>query len=182
MAVALRGPSIRHGTHCLEADPWCEGAPGLGGERRGSKDLGEAGGNHEVNVHDRESGGERPAHGEAGVVGGHNDRDGNEGIPRLFGRDSRGKSFSGKPPVWDQVYHARARHPSLRNRIRKCHPVCVAAATDNDEFGDDTGFVVSPHACSANLLTVSYTHLRAHETPEHPVCRLLLEKKNNKYG
>src|SRR5674536_402662 len=30
---------------------------------------------------------------------------------------------------------------------------------------------------------VSYTHLRAHETPEHLVCRLLLEKKkqtNNK--
>ena len=26
--------------------------------------------------------------------------------------------------------------------------------------------------------TVSYTHLRAHETPEHLVCRLLLEKTN----
>ena len=26
---------------------------------------------------------------------------------------------------------------------------------------------------------VSYTHLRAHETPEHLVCRLLLEKKKN---
>ena len=34
-----------------------------------------------------------------------------------------------------------------------------------------------------NLLTaapVSYTHLRAHETPEHLVCRLLLEKKKKK--
>eukprot|EP00658_Telonema_sp_P-2_P025047 TRINITY_DN20087_c0_g1_i1.p1 TRINITY_DN20087_c0_g1~~TRINITY_DN20087_c0_g1_i1.p1 ORF type:complete len:116 (+),score=17.27 TRINITY_DN20087_c0_g1_i1:475-822(+) len=29
-------------------------------------------------------------------------------------------------------------------------------------------------------LPVSYTHLRAHETPEHLVCRLLLEKKKNK--
>eukprot|EP00658_Telonema_sp_P-2_P020635 TRINITY_DN18176_c0_g1_i1.p1 TRINITY_DN18176_c0_g1~~TRINITY_DN18176_c0_g1_i1.p1 ORF type:complete len:378 (+),score=97.11 TRINITY_DN18176_c0_g1_i1:358-1491(+) len=28
-----------------------------------------------------------------------------------------------------------------------------------------------------NMKTVSYTHLRAHETPEHLVCRLLLEKK-----
>eukprot|EP00658_Telonema_sp_P-2_P063126 TRINITY_DN51837_c0_g1_i1.p1 TRINITY_DN51837_c0_g1~~TRINITY_DN51837_c0_g1_i1.p1 ORF type:complete len:299 (+),score=35.14 TRINITY_DN51837_c0_g1_i1:157-1053(+) len=28
-----------------------------------------------------------------------------------------------------------------------------------------------------DLLPVSYTHLRAHETPEHLVCRLLLEKK-----
>ena len=27
------------------------------------------------------------------------------------------------------------------------------------------------------LDAVSYTHLRAHETPEHLVCRLLLEKK-----
>ena len=28
-----------------------------------------------------------------------------------------------------------------------------------------------------DLGAVSYTHLRAHETPEHLVCRLLLEKK-----
>ena len=27
------------------------------------------------------------------------------------------------------------------------------------------------------FIPVSYTHLRAHETPEHLVCRLLLEKK-----
>src|SRR5678816_2094752 len=27
------------------------------------------------------------------------------------------------------------------------------------------------------IVSVSYTHLRAHETPEHLVCRLLLEKK-----
>src|SRR5678816_4718264 len=28
-----------------------------------------------------------------------------------------------------------------------------------------------------SVISVSYTHLRAHETPEHLVCRLLLEKK-----
>eukprot|EP00658_Telonema_sp_P-2_P005618 TRINITY_DN12109_c0_g1_i3.p1 TRINITY_DN12109_c0_g1~~TRINITY_DN12109_c0_g1_i3.p1 ORF type:complete len:230 (-),score=88.35 TRINITY_DN12109_c0_g1_i3:35-724(-) len=36
---------------------------------------------------------------------------------------------------------------------------------------------------TASHIPVSYTHLRAHETPEHLVCRLLLEKKkktNNK--
>src|SRR5674536_375519 len=33
---------------------------------------------------------------------------------------------------------------------------------------------------SASNDPVSYTHLRAHETPEHLVCRLLLEKKKNK--
>src|SRR5678815_2939835 len=32
---------------------------------------------------------------------------------------------------------------------------------------------------SAIMGPVSYTHLRAHETPEHLVCRLLLEKKKN---
>ena len=31
----------------------------------------------------------------------------------------------------------------------------------------------------SRLMAVSYTHLRAHETPEHLVCRLLLEKKKN---
>src|SRR5678816_1811851 len=31
-----------------------------------------------------------------------------------------------------------------------------------------------------NTESVSYTHLRAHETPEHLVCRLLLEKKKKK--
>eukprot|EP00658_Telonema_sp_P-2_P004119 TRINITY_DN11544_c0_g1_i1.p1 TRINITY_DN11544_c0_g1~~TRINITY_DN11544_c0_g1_i1.p1 ORF type:complete len:406 (-),score=85.18 TRINITY_DN11544_c0_g1_i1:77-1294(-) len=30
---------------------------------------------------------------------------------------------------------------------------------------------------AAGFMSVSYTHLRAHETPEHLVCRLLLEKK-----
>src|SRR5678815_1623399 len=38
---------------------------------------------------------------------------------------------------------------------------------------------LSFHQSSVDLHTaVSYTHLRAHETPEHLVCRLLLEKKN----
>src|SRR5674536_187919 len=32
-------------------------------------------------------------------------------------------------------------------------------------------------AVTQRLKPVSYTHLRAHETPEHLVCRLLLEKK-----
>ena len=31
------------------------------------------------------------------------------------------------------------------------------------------------------LEAVSYTHLRAHETPEHIVCRLLLEKKKYEF-
>eukprot|EP00658_Telonema_sp_P-2_P075928 TRINITY_DN6577_c0_g1_i6.p1 TRINITY_DN6577_c0_g1~~TRINITY_DN6577_c0_g1_i6.p1 ORF type:complete len:368 (-),score=67.89 TRINITY_DN6577_c0_g1_i6:70-1173(-) len=37
-----------------------------------------------------------------------------------------------------------------------------------------------PECLLRTKLTVSYTHLRAHETPEHLVCRLLLEKKKKK--
>src|SRR5678816_3240901 len=33
------------------------------------------------------------------------------------------------------------------------------------------------YSCNTSRESVSYTHLRAHETPEHLVCRLLLEKK-----
>ena len=37
------------------------------------------------------------------------------------------------------------------------------------------------HLNAASSQAVSYTHLRAHETPEHLVCRLLLEKKKKYY-
>eukprot|EP00658_Telonema_sp_P-2_P029374 TRINITY_DN22353_c0_g1_i2.p1 TRINITY_DN22353_c0_g1~~TRINITY_DN22353_c0_g1_i2.p1 ORF type:complete len:160 (+),score=28.95 TRINITY_DN22353_c0_g1_i2:221-700(+) len=43
------------------------------------------------------------------------------------------------------------------------------------QMGTATGISVG------KVAPVSYTHLRAHETPEHLVCRLLLEKKKNRY-
>ena len=53
----------------------------------------------------------------------------------------------------------------------------AAAGVQGIGFGTGLAFSEVPtaliHACSP----VSYTHLRAHETPEHLVCRLLLEKK-----
>eukprot|EP00658_Telonema_sp_P-2_P023432 TRINITY_DN19388_c0_g1_i3.p1 TRINITY_DN19388_c0_g1~~TRINITY_DN19388_c0_g1_i3.p1 ORF type:complete len:269 (-),score=75.80 TRINITY_DN19388_c0_g1_i3:15-821(-) len=49
---------------------------------------------------------------------------------------------------------------------------------------DTTAAEYGPYEFEVNRDTgvepVSYTHLRAHETPEHLVCRLLLEKKKNK--
>ena len=36
---------------------------------------------------------------------------------------------------------------------------------------------IRPILCLASCAPVSYTHLRAHETSLHLVCRLLLEKK-----
>ena len=65
----------------------------------------------------------------------------------------------------------------------------VSAKTVEVKLGTDAGmlaFEPSTVTISAgdtvkfvNNKPVSYTHLRAHETPEHLVCRLLLEKKNN---
>ena len=42
---------------------------------------------------------------------------------------------------------------------------------------DQTANYVPGQYNSTTANPVSYTHLRAHETPEHLVCRLLLEKK-----
>src|SRR5678815_6049786 len=55
-------------------------------------------------------------------------------------------------------------------------PILVALATD---LHLDPWMTVAPAAFTSSLafIPVSYTHLRAHETPEHLVCRLLLEKK-----
>src|SRR5678815_5843802 len=41
----------------------------------------------------------------------------------------------------------------------------------------DGGIPGSLRKVDTSRIPVSYTHLRAHETPEHLVCRLLLEKK-----
>eukprot|EP00658_Telonema_sp_P-2_P074345 TRINITY_DN63544_c0_g1_i3.p1 TRINITY_DN63544_c0_g1~~TRINITY_DN63544_c0_g1_i3.p1 ORF type:complete len:280 (+),score=58.20 TRINITY_DN63544_c0_g1_i3:77-916(+) len=51
----------------------------------------------------------------------------------------------------------------------------------NAEEGKETSANLTPEEGVAMraFLPVSYTHLRAHETPEHLVCRLLLEKKKN---
>ena len=50
--------------------------------------------------------------------------------------------------------------------------ISTPKSVGDDDDQDDTGF----HDASS-LTPVSYTHLRAHETSLHLVCRLLLEKK-----
>ena len=76
---------------------------------------------------------------------------------------------------------------SLSKNINQFKPDVIFNAL-HGQFGEDgyiqtilEGFKI-PYTHSgviaSSLATVSYTHLRAHETPEHLVCRLLLEKKN----
>ena len=55
-----------------------------------------------------------------------------------------------------------------------CH---LANTAINEQIGEEP---LHPLQLIARAYgTVSYTHLRAHETPEQLVCRLLLETKND---
>ena len=54
-------------------------------------------------------------------------------------------------------------------------PILVPMGSDLEFVKGDGPVIHNPVRTNAD--TVSYTHLRAHETPEHLVCRLLLEKK-----
>src|SRR5665254_21457 len=70
----------------------------------------------------------------------------------------------------------RTRRPPRSTRVRS------SAASDVYKRQGAAGFADQGHACrdlsgrggDQRLDSVSYTHLRAHETPEHLVCRLLL--------
>jgi len=55
----------------------------------------------------------------------------------------------------------------------------AGAAVVIDDFRNFDSFLnsVTQSLASSPLKAVSYTHLRAHETSLHLVCRLLLEKK-----
>src|SRR5678816_4059653 len=53
--------------------------------------------------------------------------------------------------------------------VIRTHEACIRII-------DKKGPLANP-ADRDHCVPVSYTHLRAHETPEHLVCRLLLEKK-----
>src|SRR5678815_351643 len=65
-------------------------------------------------------------------------------------------------PTWGQVTRMQ---PGTAQR-RTAYSIRALGSTRSAYAGVCTG--AGP---------VSYTHLRAHETPEHLVCRLLLEKK-----
>src|SRR5674536_381160 len=84
------------------------------------------------------------------------------------------------PPSRHRVQQRGQLSPSLR--LQRLHRGAVTG-----DRGCDRGHVLRAqreHLRAATDavgqrrgLAVSYTHLRAHETPEHLVCRLLLEKK-----
>src|SRR5674536_398891 len=81
--------------------------------------------------------------------------------------------------VFQHEAYMHARLPRVRCHEHGVHQVNVSWARPG------SGFTLLFEALLITFATampvakaVSYTHLRAHETPEHLVCRLLLEKKN----
>src|SRR5674536_380670 len=66
-------------------------------------------------------------------------------------------------------------HRDLHYPLRRQRQMCI-----RDSFSSNrAGIHLSGRVKIGHLQPVSYTHLRAHETPEHLVCRLLLEKKKS---
>src|SRR5664279_1480610 len=57
------------------------------------------------------------------------------------------------------------------------HGVIASAMRTGMSGSFRLGMFMYPNRPQARVATVSYTHLRAHETDSYLVCRLLLEKK-----
>src|SRR5678815_366629 len=72
--------------------------------------------------------------------------------------------------TWDDLIRTRIFAPlGMTSSVPTSKGLTNPNVTVGHGLDHDTVFIKMP---------VSYTHLRAHETPEHLVCRLLLEKKN----
>src|SRR5674536_69306 len=87
-------------------------------------------------------------------------------VTGLFGPEARSARYGGVPlnPNWPGS--AVRQLSAGRSRRSPSRPASGTPVRDVDHH-------------SVGCRPVSYTHLRAHETPEHLVCRLLLEKKKN---
>eukprot|EP00658_Telonema_sp_P-2_P029256 TRINITY_DN22277_c0_g2_i1.p1 TRINITY_DN22277_c0_g2~~TRINITY_DN22277_c0_g2_i1.p1 ORF type:complete len:188 (-),score=39.77 TRINITY_DN22277_c0_g2_i1:65-628(-) len=66
-------------------------------------------------------------------------------------------------------------HPEVILALRRMCETNALVVSEVPLLWDEIRGIHIPHG-----IPVSYTHLRAHETPEHLVCRLLLEKKKTK--
>eukprot|EP00658_Telonema_sp_P-2_P032189 TRINITY_DN23898_c0_g1_i2.p1 TRINITY_DN23898_c0_g1~~TRINITY_DN23898_c0_g1_i2.p1 ORF type:complete len:940 (-),score=247.69 TRINITY_DN23898_c0_g1_i2:62-2881(-) len=78
---------------------------------------------------------------------------------------------------WREVQYVCRRAKEYRGPQGQLHRVQVVDYVHRDRHDTDW------EDCTTAITVfepVSYTHLRAHETPEHLVCRLLLEKKKKK--
>src|SRR5678815_6051042 len=75
--------------------------------------------------------------------------------------------------VCTRVYTTTPKKPN--SALRKVAKVRLTNKVEVTAYIPGEGHNLQEHS-----IAVSYTHLRAHETPEHLVCRLLLEKKKKR--
>src|SRR5665647_1464399 len=75
-----------------------------------------------------------------------------------------------------------ALNPSIIGKSSAARTIPSAARAIHLPLWDvwDAHMSIYAHAHSSRIASVSYTHLRAHETDSYLVCRLLLEKKKKK--
>src|SRR5678816_2502892 len=109
-----------------------------------------------------------------GVQGRARQARGHAGVRRRAGRDRAEGSLGAMVP--DDVARAWGWAPA---DIAELSGGLLNATYAVRPGGEPVAVLQRLHAIFAaevNLDPVSYTHLRAHETPEHLVCRLLLEK------
>eukprot|EP00658_Telonema_sp_P-2_P076918 TRINITY_DN6842_c0_g1_i1.p1 TRINITY_DN6842_c0_g1~~TRINITY_DN6842_c0_g1_i1.p1 ORF type:complete len:450 (+),score=155.02 TRINITY_DN6842_c0_g1_i1:183-1532(+) len=91
-----------------------------------------------------------------------------------------------KAVLEDTIKELRASKKLQTTRSTSHHTVSNSNKTPVELKVEEAMLLLREHDFELNRLkegfsAVSYTHLRAHETPEHLVCRLLLEKKKKKY-
>src|SRR5678815_6201983 len=91
---------------------------------------------------------------------------GHEQLAHACGESHLGRFSLAAQMLVEAADHRVATHGSDRGHVQRAAHLRAAAP-------DDTSALV---LAAVAIEPVSYTHLRAHETPEHLVCRLLLEK------
>eukprot|EP00658_Telonema_sp_P-2_P078930 TRINITY_DN7510_c0_g1_i1.p1 TRINITY_DN7510_c0_g1~~TRINITY_DN7510_c0_g1_i1.p1 ORF type:complete len:109 (-),score=32.14 TRINITY_DN7510_c0_g1_i1:38-364(-) len=90
--------------------------------------------------------------------------------PLLMGLEVQNPTHGNRDTIIFAAQHTQVMSTLFAELKRMCFNLTVSELTALKYTEPSASFVSE---------AVSYTHLRAHETPEHLVCRLLLEKKKN---
>src|SRR5678816_1539176 len=111
-------------------------------------------------------------------------RDRSQTMARILCVDDEPHVVTLKCAILESAGHTVTASTSARDAMEKLQSNTYDAVVTDWRLGDANGRAVVQAAKNNSSMPVvvvsgyvSYTHLRAHETPEHLVCRLLLEKK-----
>src|SRR5450759_752790 len=102
-------------------------------------------------------------------------------VRRTWPAELIGGLLSEGPRKWSELFNGLLLKPSLERlfcrRINVSYPLCSECDTSQGgRVARTQSSEVVKSLCLCGVKSVSYTHLRAHETRHDLVCRLLLEK------